>query len=73
MLGKVLTLEIPPHQKLFVFKATSKQEGPKTFWVPDKKVVFFPYKRTVFLSGTPNFFGPSCFEAALVCMIKVLT
>ena len=33
--------------------------------LPDKKAVFFSYKRTVFLSGTPNFFGPSCFEAAL--------
>ena len=46
-------------------KAASKQEGPKIFGVPDKKAVFFPYKRTAFLSGTPNFFGPSCFEAAL--------
>ena len=46
-------------------KAASKQEGPKIFGVPDKKAVFFPYKRTAFLSVTPNFFGPSCFEAAL--------
>ena len=26
----------------------------------------FPYKRTAFFSGTPNFFGPSYFELALV-------
>ena len=46
-------------------KASSKQEGQKKFGVPDKKAVYFPYKRTAFLSGTPNFFGPSYFEAAL--------
>ena len=49
-------------------KATSKQEGPKKFGVPDKKAVFFPYKRTAFLLGTPNYFGPSCFEAALMVL-----
>ena len=57
-------------------KAASKQEGPKIFGVPDKKAVFFPYKRTAFLSGTPNCFGPSCFEAALaqwnLDLIKIL-
>ena len=52
-------------------KAASKQEGPKKFGVPDKKAVFFPYKRTAFLSGTPNFFGPSYFEAALVKLIQL--
>ena len=46
-------------------KATSKQEGPKNFGVPEKTQSFFPYKRTAFLSGAPNFFGTSCFEAAL--------
>ena len=46
-------------------KATSKQERPIKFGVPDKKVVFFPYKRAAFLSGTPNFLGPSYFESAL--------
>ena len=49
-------------------KASSKQEGQKKFGVPDKKAVYFPYKRTAFLSGTPIFFGPSCFEAALVLL-----
>ena len=43
----------------FAIKAASK------FGVPDKKAVFFPYKKTAFLFGTPNLFGPSCFEAAL--------
>ena len=47
-------------------KVATKQDGPKKFGVPDKEAVFFPYKRTAFFSGTPNFFGPSCFEAALV-------
>jgi hypothetical protein len=47
-------------------KATSKQEGPKKFGVPEKKSSLFPYKRTAFFSGTPNFLGPSYFEAALL-------
>ena len=48
--------------------AASKQDRPKKFGVPDKKAVFFPYKRTALLSGTPNFFGPSYFEVALVML-----
>ena len=47
-------------------KTASKQEGPKSLRVPDKKAVFFPYERTAFLLGSPIFFGPSCFEVALV-------
>ena len=46
-------------------KAASKQEGPKKFGVPDKKAVLLSGKKTAFLSGTPNFFGSSCFKAAL--------
>ena len=53
-----------------VLKATSKSEGPKKFGVPEKKSSFFPYKRTAFFTGTPNFFGPSDFEAALVWFSK---
>ena len=48
-----------------------QNKGPNKFGVPDKKAVFFPYKRTAFLSGTPNFFGPSYFEAALVGQVIV--
>ena len=51
-----------------IAKAASKQEGPKKFGVPDKKAVFFPYKRTAFLSCTQNFLGHSCFEAALITL-----
>ena len=47
-------------------KAASKQEGPKKFGVPDKKAVFFTYKRTAF-------FGPSCFEAALAGVQTIQT
>ena len=47
-----------------VTKAVSKLEGPK-FEVPDKTSSPLPRKKTVFLSDTSNFFGPSYFEAAL--------
>ena len=33
---------------------------------PTKKQFFFPLKRTAFLSGTSNVFGPSYFEMALI-------
>ena len=54
-------------------KAASKQEGPKNLGHLTKKKFFFSLKGLL-LSGTPNFFGPSCFEAALtdnVCYICV--
>ena len=38
---------------------------PKNFGIPDKKAVFFLIKGLLFLSGTPNFFGPSYFDLAL--------
>ena len=34
-------------------------------WGTRKKSSLFPYERTALSSGTPNFFGPSYFEAAL--------
>ena len=37
----------------------------KKIWGTQEKSSLFPYKRTAFFSGTPNFFGPSFFEAAL--------
>ena len=37
----------------------------KKIWGTREKSSLFPYKRTAFFSGTPNFFGPSYFEAAL--------
>ena len=46
-------------------KAVSNSEEPKKFEVPNKKAVFLR-KKTAFLSGTLNFFGPSYFETALV-------
>ena len=53
-------------------KPVQNKKGQKNLGYPTKKAVFFPYKRTAFLSGTPNFFGPSCFEAALVgCLQKI--
>jgi len=38
----------------------------KRFWGAREESSLFPYKRTAFFSGAPNFFGPSYFEAALV-------
>ena len=38
----------------------------KKIWVTREKSSLFPYKKTAFLSGTPNVFGSSYFEAALV-------
>ena len=34
-------------------------------WGTRQKSSLFPYKRTAFLLGTPNFFGPSYFDLAL--------
>ena len=46
-------------------KSLQNKKGQKYLGYP-KKGSLFTYKRTVFLSGTPNFLSPSYFEAALV-------
>ena len=43
-------------------KPLQNKKGQKNLGYPS----LFPYKRTAFFSGTPNFFGPSYFEATLV-------
>ena len=45
-------------------KVASKRRAKK-IWGTREKSSLFPYKRTPFFSGTPNFFDPSYFEAAL--------
>ena len=47
-------------------KAASKQEGPNNLGYPTKKQSFFLYKRTAFLSGASNIFGPFYFEVAFL-------
>ena len=49
----------------FFLKPLQNKKGQKNLGYPWKKQSFF-YKRTAFFSGTPKFFGPSYFEAALV-------
>ena len=55
--------------EIFYFKILLKplqnKKVQKNLGCP-KKSSLFPYKRTAFFSGTPNNFGPSYFEAALV-------
>ena len=55
-----VALDVLPYAQFL--KSLQNKKGQKI----GKKAVFFPYKRTAFLSGTPNFFGPSYFEVALV-------
>jgi hypothetical protein len=52
--------------------AASKSDGPKNFGVPEKKSSPFIRKKTIFFSGTPNFFDPSYFEAALASIKHAL-
>ena len=52
-------------QKKILLKPLQNKKGQKILGYP-KKSSLFPYKRTAFFSGTPKFFGPSYFEAALV-------
>ena len=47
-------------------KPLQNKKVQKKFEVPKKKSSLFPYKRTSFFLGTPNFFGPSYFDSALV-------
>jgi hypothetical protein len=44
----------------------------KNIWGTREKSSLFPYKRTAFFLGTPNFFGPSYFEVALTHISMVL-
>ena len=46
-------------------KPLQNKKGQK-IWGTREKSSIFPYKRTAFFLGTPNFFVPSYFEAALV-------
>ena len=46
------------------FYSHFKIRRAKKIWDTREKSSLFPYKRTAFFSGTPNFFGPY-FEAAL--------
>ena len=51
-------------------KLLQNKKGQKNLGYPTKKQSFYKQKKTAFLSGTPNLFGPSYFEAALrVCPI----
>ena len=50
---------------LITLKPLQNKKGLKDLGYP-KKSSLFTYKRTAFFSGTPNFLGPSYFEAALV-------
>ena len=52
-----------------LLKPLQNKKGQNNLGYPRKKQSF-PYKRTAFFSGTPNFFGPSYFEAALVMNLK---
>ena len=47
-----------------LIKLLQNKKGQK-IWGTRQKSSLFPYKRTAFFSGTPNFFGPSYFEVAL--------
>ena len=49
---------------IIILKPLQNKKGQKDLGYP-KKSSLSPYKRTAFFSGTPNFFGPSYFEAAL--------
>ena len=49
---------------IFLLKPLQNKKGQK-IWGTRENSSLFPYKRTAFFSGTPNFFGPSYFEAAL--------
>ena len=46
-------------------KLLQNKKGQK-IWGTQEKSSPFIRKKTAFFSGTPNFFGPSYFEAALV-------
>ena len=48
----------------YILKPLQNKKGQK-IWGTREKSSLFPYKRTAFFLGTPNFFGPSYFEAAL--------
>ena len=60
--------------EIFYFKILLKplqnKKVQKNLGCP-KKSSLFPYKRTAFFSGTPNFFGPTYFEAALARPIQL--
>ena len=47
-----------------ILKPLQNKKGQK-IWGTREKSSLFPYKRTTFLSGSSNFFGPPYFEAAL--------
>ena len=53
-------------------KPLQNKKGQKNLGYPRKKQSFYKEKDCFFFSGTPNFFGPSYFEAALVCMSYIL-
>ena len=46
-------------------KPIQNKKGQNNLGDPRKNSLF-PYKRTAFFSGTPNFFGSSYFEVALI-------
>jgi hypothetical protein len=48
----------------FMLKPLQNKKGKK-IWDTREKSSPFIRKKTAFFSGTPNFFGPSYFEAAL--------
>ena len=49
---------------LYCLKPLQNKKGQK-IWGTREKSSLFPYKRTAFFTDTPNFFGPSYFEATL--------
>jgi hypothetical protein len=62
---KVLKASLCLQWEKIVPKPLQNEKGQKNLGYP-RKSSLFPYKRTPFFSGTPIFFGPSYFEAALV-------
>ena len=57
----------------YLLKPLQNKKGQKILGYPRKKQSFYEEK-TAFFSGTPNFFGPSYFEAALhqtqLCIVQ---
>ena len=49
---------------IFMIKLLQNKKGQKNLGYPRKSSPFI-MKKTAFLVGTPNFFGPSYFETAL--------
>ena len=58
--------------KVSLLKPFQNKKGQKNLRYPTKSSPFLG-KKTAFLSGTSNFFGPSYFEAALVLGVYLVS